>query len=235
MADDKFVSGMVAGGLAGGALASLLKSRPVAAAPDTAKLDYLTTLVQQVAADQAVMADAIASIPSVEIGVEVTDRLDAIIDSMNKEFLFNPQKMCSTLWLNFPNLCFPAQLAFAITLPPGATVTFNTAVAPGFVEVLVGKPKVVVDVDFVMSMMEFYDNNRFLGGDPALTTMEQEINEWVPVQSTWILTLTNNSVFFNCTFHTFNVAYAIEAHLFNYIKEKLRKLGLTIIPEEVFT
>lgn len=169
----------------------------------------------------------------VQLGQDITARLDKIVDSLDKEFLYQPAKMSAMLWLNFPNLCFPVPLAFAITLPPGATVTLSVDVAPGFVEVLVGKAIFTVDVDFVMSLVQLYDNGRFLSQDPAVTGGDMEINEWVPVLTRWTLILTNNSLLFNCTFHTFSVTYAIEAKLFNYIKDKMRKLGLTIIPEEV--
>lgn len=231
--DNKLVGGLIVGGLAGGVIASLLRAKPAAAAPDTAKLDYVTTVVEQIAQNQAALSEAIASIPSVQLSQDVTDRLGTIINSMDKEFLHNPEKMCAVLWLNFPNLCYPVPLAFAITLAPGATITIDADVAPGFVEVMVSRAFSTVDLDFVMSLVQLYDNGKLLGQDPAMVSVEAEIREWLPVLTRWTLVLTNNSLLFNCTFHSLSVTYAIEAHVFNYIKNKMRELGLTIIPEEV--
>lgn len=231
---DNFVGGIVVGGLAGSTLTALLTAKPVAAAPDTAKLDYITNVVQQIAAGQVAMGEAIASIPQIQLGVEVTDRLDKIIESLDKEFLFSPEKMCAVLWLNFPNLVYPVILAFSITLAPGATVEFATTVPSGFVEVLVKSVKLAVDVDFILSYIQLYDNGKIIAQDPAVTNYEISISEWFPVLTNWQAFITNNSAFFNCTLHSWSVTYEIESHLFNYVKDKLKKLGQSIITEEVF-
>ena len=179
------------------------------------------------------MVMPIPPIMPVLLGQDITARLDKIVDSLDKEFLWNPERMCAILWLNFPNLCDPVPTVLAITLPPGASITIAYGVAPGFVELLVGKVFANVDVDFVMSFVQLYDNGRLLAQDPAMTNMEFEVKEWIPVLTQWTLILTNNSLLMNCTFHSWTISYAIEAKLFNYIKDKMRKLGLTVIPEEV--
>ena len=49
---------VVAGGALGLGLAALLKSKPASAAPDTTKLDYIATLLEQIVANTAILPGA---------------------------------------------------------------------------------------------------------------------------------------------------------------------------------
>ena len=155
MSDGKVAAGLIVGSLAGGVLVALAKNR---AALDEGKGDSSSEEGGQPVAEP---------IDVIQFGLDMIPRLDKIIDSLDKEFLSKPEKMCAILWLNFPNLCFPVPLAYALTLAPGATVTVAADVVPGFIEVLAGVAVSTVDVDFVLTLLEQIDNGRIIFQDPS--------------------------------------------------------------------
>ena len=146
----------------------------------------------------------------------------AIRTILKAQFLTNPEAVCSLINSHQPNLVQNSSLAVNIALAPGATTVLAAGVASGFAHLFMSI-NLFTDVPFAISGIVLMDGHLSYF-DTGICPIDYKFLNWMEAASSWIVTLTNNSMV-NANLHAYFGTWDIEAQTFSRIKAAIKPLS----------